>query len=64
MSVVALSAAAAAMRGVAMQRGRAARAAFPSSAAAAAALNGAFARLPNPLAAAANAANTIHGFTP
>ncbi|XP_055702643.1 RNA binding protein fox-1 homolog 3 isoform X42 [Phlebotomus papatasi] len=52
--------AAAALRGVAIQRGRA-RAAFP---AAAAALNGAFARLPTPLAAAANAANALHGYAP
>ncbi|XP_055702628.1 RNA binding protein fox-1 homolog 2 isoform X28 [Phlebotomus papatasi] len=51
---------AAALRGVAIQRGRA-RAAFP---AAAAALNGAFARLPTPLAAAANAANALHGYAP
>lgn len=50
---------AAALRGVAIQRGRA-RAAFPT-AAAAAALNGQFARLPTPLA---NAANAIHGYAP
>lgn len=47
---------AAAIRGVAIQRGRA-RAAFPAAAAAAAA----FARLPNPLA---NATNALHGYTP
>lgn len=51
--------AAAALRGVAIQRGRA-RAAFPTTHAAAAALNGAFARLPTPLAAA----NAIHGYAP
>ncbi|XP_037045083.1 RNA binding protein fox-1 homolog 2-like isoform X11 [Bradysia coprophila] len=49
--------AAAALRGVTIPRGRA-RAAFPASAAAAAA----FARLPAPLAA--GAANALHGFTP
>lgn len=49
---------AAALRGVAIQRGRA-RAAFPATHAAAAALNGAFARLPTPLAA-----NAIHGYAP
>lgn len=53
----------AALRGVAIQRGRA-RAAFPTTHAAAAALNGAFTRLPTPLAAAANAANAIHGYAP
>ncbi|XP_037904846.1 RNA binding protein fox-1 homolog 2-like isoform X8 [Hermetia illucens] len=50
---------AAALRGVAIQRGRA-RAALPAAAAAAAA----FARLPTPLAAAANPANALHGYTP
>lgn len=51
-----------ALRGVAIQRGRAARtAAFPTSAAAAAAA--AF-RLPTPLAAAAGTTNALHGFTP
>lgn len=55
--------AAAALRGVAIQRGRA-RAAFPTTHAAAAALNGAFARLPTPMAAAANAANAMHGYAP
>ncbi|CAD7083647.1 unnamed protein product [Hermetia illucens] len=49
----------AALRGVAIQRGRA-RAALPAAAAAAAA----FARLPTPLAAAANPANALHGYTP
>ncbi|GAB0097943.1 hypothetical protein DMENIID0001_136320 [Sergentomyia squamirostris] len=51
---------AAALRGVAIQRGRA-RATFPGTAAA---LNGAFARLPTPLAAAASAANALHGYAP
>lgn len=55
--------AAAALRGVAIQRGRA-RAAFPTTHAAAAALNGAFARLPTPMGAAANAANAMHGYAP
>lgn len=53
------TATAAALRGVAIQRGRA-RTAFPAAAAAAAA----FARLPSPMAAAANAANALHGYTP
>lgn len=44
---------AAALRGVAIQRGRA-RAAFPSATAA-------FARLPTPLS---NATNALHGYTP
>uniref|UniRef100_A0A1L8DB73 Putative sex determination protein fox-1 isoform x11 n=2 Tax=Nyssomyia neivai TaxID=330878 RepID=A0A1L8DB73_9DIPT len=52
--------AAAALRGVAIQQRGRARAAFPT---AAAALNG-FARLPTPLAAAANAANALHGYAP
>ena len=49
--------AAAALRGVAIQRGRA-RAAYPAAAAAAAA----FARHPTPLTAAA--ATALHGYTP
>lgn len=55
----------AALRGVAIQRGRAARAAYPTAgtAAAAAAAAAAF-RLPTPLAAAAGAANALHGFAP
>ncbi|XP_037045086.1 RNA binding protein fox-1 homolog 3-like isoform X14 [Bradysia coprophila] len=56
-AVAAPALAAAALRGVTIPRGRA-RAAFPASAAAAAA----FARLPAPLAA--GAANALHGFTP
>lgn len=50
-----------ALRGVAIQRGRAARAAYPPAGTAAAAA--AF-RLPTPLAAAAGAANALHGFAP
>lgn len=50
-----------ALRGVAIQRGRAARAAYPTAGTAAAAA--AF-RLPTPLAAAAGAANALHGFAP
>ncbi|XP_026473402.1 RNA binding protein fox-1 homolog 2 [Ctenocephalides felis] len=52
--------AAAALRGVAIQRGRAARTAFPTAAAAAAFA----ARLPAPLSASAVAANALHGYTP
>lgn len=54
---------AAALRGVAIQRGRA-RAAFPPPAAAAAAAAFTTTRLPAPLAAAANAANALHGYAP
>lgn len=53
--------AAAALRGVAIQRGRAARAAaYPAAAAAAAA----FARLPAPMAAAGAANAALHGYAP
>lgn len=51
-----------ALRGVTIQRGRAARAAYPTAGTAAAAA-AAF-RLPTPLAAATGAANTLHGFAP
>lgn len=53
----------AALRGVNLPRNRAARAVFPPTATNAAAAAAAF-RLPTPLAAAANAANALHGFTP
>lgn len=53
-----------ALRGVAIQRGRAARAAYPTAGTAAAAAAAAAFRLPTPLAAAAGAANALHGFAP